>query len=529
MNDGVRSEPHSGTASRRGNLWTNGLLPVGLVAGLNFALHLIAIRGFGIFRDELYYVACSDHLALGYVDQPPLSILLLKLVRIIFGDSLSAIRILPALGSAAFVLLAGLIAREIGGKRFAMFLAAAAAFATTGNMFLFHIYSMNFLDLLFWETAILILMRIIKSGRARLWLLFGLVVGLGFENKISVLILVFGLAVGILLTENRHVLKSRYLWLGAGLAALLILPYVYWNATHGGPALEFMRNARLYKNVQNTLPGFLLDQVLFNNPLTFFLWVPGLAYFFFHKNGRPWRLFGWMYLSLFALLFLQHGKDYYMAGAYPVLFAGGAILVESWTKSGIKRWLRPTFVTLLIAASVFFAPMALPILSVQKTADFQRMIGYARSQERDELGVFPQHFADEFGWPDMVATFAGVFQKLRPEEQAHCLIFVRNYGEAAAVDFFGKNYGLPKATCGHNNYWLWGPSDWEPTTAIVLGVSRDVQKSRDDLTPHFNEVVLAGTTSVPFGMPYENGRPIFIVRGFKHSLRDLWPRLKSYS
>jgi hypothetical protein len=503
------------------------LVPVGLMAALNFVMHLIAVNGFGIFRDELYYIACSDHPAFGYVDQPPLSILILKLVRLVFGDGLPALRLLPALGSAVFVFLAGLIARELGGKKFAMFLASLAAFAATGNMFIFHIYSMNFLDLLFWQAAVFVLIKIIKTGRERLWLFFGLIVGLGFENKISILILAFGLGIGILLTRHRRLLKSRSLWLGAGLAALLILPYVLWNATHGAPALEFMRNARLYKNVQNSPLGFLIDQVAYNNPLTIFIWLPGLAYFLFSKAGRTWRFFGWAYLAIFGLFLFQNGKDYYMAGMYPVLFAGGAILIESWTAAGAKRLLRPALAALLLVSAVLLMPMTLPILSAPKTVDYYKTIGYSRNQERLALSVLPQHFADEFGWKDVASTFAGIYKTLSPEEQAHCVVFVRNYGEAAAIDFFGPSLGLPKAACGHNNYWLWGPPDWNPTTMIVLGDSKDVQKSLDDLKPYFDEVTLAGALSVPLGMPYENGRPIFIGRGLKGSLRDIWPRQKS--
>jgi hypothetical protein len=509
--------------------WKSGFGGVIFIAALNLILHLVAIHGFGYFRDELYYIACSDHLAFGYVDQPPLSILLLKLVRLVFGSSLAAIRILPAFGSAVFIILTGLMAREIGGKRFALLLASVAAFSTTGNLFLFHFYSMNFLDILFWQVSILILLRIVRTGRQKLWIIFGIVAGLAFENKISAIFLLFGTAVGILLTKNRRVFKIAYLWLGAGLAVLLFLPYIVWNAAHGWPAIEFMRNAALFKNIQNTPLGFLRDQVFYNNPLTVFIWLPGLAYFFFDKTGRKYRLFGWVYLSLFVLFMPQHGKDYYLAATYPVLFAGGAVLLEAWKTPAHKRWPRPVAVAVLLVVSIILAPMSLPILSVQDSLDYYRASGIKRSQENQELGPFPQHFADEFGWEEMVDAFAGIYRHLGPADQSHCLIFVRNYGEAAAIDFFGKKYSLLKASCTHNSYWFWGPPEWSGQVAIVLGESKDVGRSLDDLRSHFEEVTLAGKMSCDYAMPYENGRPIFLCRGFKHSIREVWASEKHFN
>jgi len=507
--------------------WVRDLWPAALFAAGSLVLHLIAIRGFGIFRDELYYLACSDHLAWGYVDQPPLSILLLKLIRLLFGDSLFALRFLPALGGAAFVLLAALIARELGGRRRAAALASAAAFAVTGNHFMFHIYSMNFLDVLFWQACLLILIRIIRTGRARLWLVFGLVAGLGLQNKTSVLFLLFGLGVGLLLTRERARLKSPSLWLGGVLAALLFLPYIAWNAAHGWPTLEFMRNASQLKNVQNSPLGFLFGQILYQNPLTAFVWLPGLLYLLLHRQGRRFRLFGWMFVSLFVLFLLQNGKDYYLAGAYPILFAAGAVAYETWTAAK-RRWLVPAFSALLGAAGLALLPFVLPVLSVEKTTSFLQFIGLEHKQENESLGSLPQHFADMFGWKEMAAEFGRIHSALAPEEKTNVWVYVRNYGEAAALDFYGPALGLPPASCGHNSYWFWGPPDWDGRVAIILGDGLDLERNLDDLRPHFQEVVLAGRTSSPLAMPYENGVPIFVCRGFKHDFKGFWPREKHF-
>jgi len=510
------------------SFWRSAYFPVGLIAALNFGLHLAVIRGYGIFRDELYYLACANHPALGYVDQPSLSIFVLKLVRMLAGDSLTAIRILPALGGAAFVVLTGLIAREIGGKKYAMTLAAAAAFATTGNLFMFHIYSMNFIDILFWQACLLVFLRIVNTGRSKLWLLFGALAGIGFENKVSVVFLLFGLSVGIVATEKRRFLSSRFLWMGAGIAAVLFVPYAAWNLTHGWPTLEFMRNAVVSKNIANTPLGFLRDQIFYNNPFTLLVWLPGLFFFILDRDGKRYRPLGWMYLSLFVLFLVQHGKDYYLAGVYPVLFAGGAVWIEARKGAFASRLFRPAAVASLLITALLLSPVTLPILPPPTAVAYFRALGIHGSQERHEMGPLPQHFADEFGWENMAATIAGILQTLAPEDRAKCVIFLRNYGEAGAVDYFGGRYGLPKAYSAHNNYWFWGPPMGEPRVAIIMGDSKDVQASLNDLKQYFEEVTPAGAARSEYAMPYENDRPIFVCRGFRFSFRDIWPKEKNF-
>jgi len=503
-------------------------IPIALVSALSFVLHLIAIRGFGLFRDELYYIACSDHLAWGFVDQPPLSILVLKMVRLLFGDSPTAVRLLPALGGAAFVFLTGLMARELGGKRLALLLAAVAGFAPVGNLFQFHVYSMNFIDLLFWQACVLILIRIVKTENPKLWVPFGIVAGVGLQNKVSLLLLVFGLGVGILLTKRRRDIGSRYFWVGVALAVLIFLPYLIWNFTQGWPTLEWMHNAETQKNIKDTPPAFLAGQLLYNNPLSVLLWLPGLWYFLLHKAGEKYRLFGWLALSLLLLIMVLGGKDYYLAGIYPVLFAGGALLIESAFRPGIKRILGPALTVLFLVSTLFLSPFALPILSVSETVAYVEASGINRSQERNELGVLPQHFADMFGWEELAATLAGIYEKLAPDEQPKCLIYVRNYGEAAAIDYYGRKHGLPKAYCPHNSYWFWGPPRWDGGVAIIMGTSRDLQTSLADLRPYFESVEHVASTSCSYCMPYENNRPIFLCRGAKFSFQEIWPAEKNF-
>lgn len=514
------------------DFWLSDKMLIGYIALANLIFHLMAIKGYGIFRDELYYIACSDHLAFGYVDQPPLSIFILKGVRLLLGDSLIALRILPVLAGTVFVYLTGWIARELGGKKFAMVLAAISAFSVIGNMFNFNYYSMNYLDLLFWQFCIIIVIRIIKTQNPKYWLLFGLAAGLGLQNKISVLFICFGLAAGFLMTRERKQFRSKYLWMGAGIAALICLPYIIWNWAHDWATLEFIHNARTFKMSEVTPLGFFMGQLLYNNPPAIFVWFVGLI-FFFSKKGQPFRLFGWMFLAVYLLFTVQGAKDYYLAGGYPILFAGGAVLWETWLKKKRRFWLKIWLPFSIVLPALFLSPLALPILPESSVIKLINVIGIEHdSGERHEMGVLPQHFADMHGWEDMARTFSDIYSTLSGEDKADCMIYVRNYGEAGAIDFFGRKYGLPKATCAHNNYWLWGPPEWSGRTAIILGLYDNVKENMEDLSAHFEEVTHAATFLCQYCMPYENNRHIFICRKAKGIITDLeafWEQEKHFN
>lgn len=513
------------------SFWKSDFTLMGLFALLNIILHLVAINGFGYFRDELYYIACSDHLAWGYVDQPPLSVFLLKIVRFLFGDSRLALRILPALASGTFVFMTGWMTRKLGGGRFAILLASAAAFSPIGNFFLFHFYSMNFWDFLFWQACILIIIHIIQTRNMKLWLLFGLVAGLGLQNKISVLFLGFGLGVGLLLTQERRCLKEKQFWLGLLIAGLAFLPYIIWNAVHDWPLLEFMHNARTYKMTAVSPMEFISGQILYQNPANIVIWMAGLLFYFIHPKGKSYRTLGWMFLSIFVLLMVQQAKDYYAAAAYPIVFAGGGLMWESLLKKKSVRWIKPVMIALPVISALLLCPITLPVLSVEKTIGYIQSLGVeGNSGERHEMGSLPQHFADQHGWPEMAHTVFEVYQTLTPEEKSKCLIYVRNYGEAGAIDFFGQNLGLPKATCAHNNYWFWGLQEGRTgEVAIIRGSSKDIDESRADLEEYFDSVEFGATFTHPYCMPYENNSHFFICRGFHGSFEDIWESQKHFN
>lgn len=505
-------------------LWLNGTALTAYCALARVALHLFTYARYGYFRDELYYIACSKHLAWGYVDQPPLSIFLLRAVREILGDSLFAIRLLPLLAGVAVIFLAGRIARELGGGRVAQGLAAFAALTSPviqGNAGRY--YSMNAFDLFFWALAALILVRIIRERRSRLWLAFGAVAGLGLLNKYSMGFLLLGVAAGLLLTRQRAHFRERWIYLGGLLALLLFLPHLLWEIGKGFPSLEFMRNAVAMKNVGTSLPGFLAGQLMEAGIGNVPLLLLGLAFLAVALKGGPFRLLAWAYAATFAVIFLQNGKPYYLSPFFPVLFAAGAVLAGLAVAGRRRKWIVPSLAACMLAGGILTTPLALPVLPVQGFIRFQEALGVKPQwSERSEIGVLPQQYADQMGWEEMTAQVAGLYRRLTPEEQKDCWIFLRNYGEAGAVDFFGPKYGLPRATCAHNSYWYWGFPDWKGSAAIIVGTSRDIEENFRDLRSHFEQVELGAITRCDLAMPFENRRPIFICRRAKFSLPDIW-------
>jgi hypothetical protein len=500
-----------------------------LIALAQLVIQVIFHGNYGYFRDELYYIACSKHLALGYVDQPPLSIFILAVTRWIAGDSLQALRFLPSVAGAGVVIIAALMTKQLGGGWFAQGLAAFSVVAAHVLLGAGRYFSMNAFDVFFWTLALYVVVKIVVEDRPRLWLWFGLVGGLGLLNKYSVGFLWIGLFAALLFTPSRKHLVTRWFWLGALIAFVLFLPHLIWEIKNGLPSLEFMRNASQQKNVPTTFSEFLSGQFRDVNYINAPIWLLGLYYFFFHPDGKRVRLFGWLYIVLFAVFVIGNGKAYYLSPVYPVLFAGGAVFIEEFLRQHSWNWIKPVYVGMMLVWTIIVAPFALPILPVEQFIAYEKMLGASpKAEERSSLGPLPQGYADEFGWEEMVAGVAKVYQTLTPEEQAKCVIYVRNYGEAGAIDFFGKKYGLPNALCAHNNYWLWGPGERTGDIAIILGTSRELQHNLDDLQRAYKSVEPTFKTDCSLCMPFENGRQFFICRGMKTTFQKIWAQERFY-
>ena len=501
-----------------------------IIALAYLALHLITSTRYGYFRDALYYLACSEHLAFGYVDQPPLIAWLGWFARHTFGTSLPALLLWPALAGAGRILLIAALARELGAGRFATIFAAALAVTPGVWWVIDHQFAMNCFEPLFWGGLAFVVLRLIKTENPKWWLAFGAIAGVGLLSKYSIVVFAAALLAGLLLTKQRRILFTPWILAGGAIAFLIFLPNLIWNIQNHWPFLELMHNVRATGKDVVLPPGqYLWQQVLMMNPVSFPFWFGGLLFLLFSREVRNYRALGWTFALTIAFFMITHGKDYYAAPAYVVVLAAGAVATErvlarrSLSRGKLQAALRAACFVWLVLGVAPLLPLVLPVLPIETFLRYQSHLPFEVAKtERGFIGeTLPQYYADEFPWPGMVEAVAGVYHSLTPEEQQRTAIFANNYGQAAAIDFFGPQYGLPKAISGHQNYFLWGPRNYTGAIVIVLGDEESGARE------HFESVTVAATLNNPYAYRYEN-RPILLGRGLKWNLQTEWSRVKHW-
>lgn len=489
------------------------------LALLNLIIHLVTTGFFsyGIFRDELYYLACSNRLDMGYVDHPPFSIYFLVAWKSLFGDSLFAIRLIPAIISTSTLFMLGIFTRKLGGGRPAIIIAMLAYMFSPIFLGMNTIFSMNTFDFLFWITSAFFLLKIVQDKNQKLWIWLGIVIGLGLLNKTSMLWFSAGVFLAIIATPLRKCLKTKYPYIAALIALAIFSPFIIWNFTHDFAHLEFMRNAASRKYGGLTPLTFIMDQVIILNPLTFLIWMPGIYFFFFTEQGKKSRAVVFIWITTFLILLINgHSKGEYIAAAYQILFAGGAVMIEKWSKEKM-RWLKYTFAIPIVIAGIFFLPFARPTLTVDEFLKLQSILGLEPpSNEGQSLNRgIPQFYADMHGWEDLAKKISKVYQSMPKTEQKTTLVYCSNYGKAGAIEYFSNKYPLPKVICPHNSYWYWWPNTKDYSTLIIIG------GEIEDHLCSLKDVKAISVYQTENAMPYENNLTIFIGRGLIRSLEEI--------
>jgi len=502
-----------------GGMWVAWAL-----AAVAVLVQMLTNGRYGYFRDELYYLAASDHLAFGYVDLAPLIAWLTHGSRVVFGDSLHAIRLLPALAFGAEVLLTGFITRELGGKRWAVLLGSGSVLLAPVILGNATRLSMNPIEPLFWMGCIYFLLLALNRQQPKLLLWCGALLGFGFENKHSTVFFLGALVVGLLTTSERRLFANKWFWIAAGLAFVIALPNAIWQYQHHFPTLEDLRNVKaIHKNVELPPLPFIGQQIMVLAPVSALVWIAGLGFLLFHREGKRYRFLGVTYLVFLAVMMALKGKDYYLAPIYPMLYAAGGVFWEKLTEPRPRlRWLRIVLPATVFVLGLVAVPLVLPVLPPEKIGPYMEALGIKLPRTETHMrGLLPQYFADELGWPEMVETVAGVYNSLPPEERAKTAILAGNYGGAGAIDFFGPRYELPKAISAHQNYYYWGPRQYTGESIILLEWSlEDAQ--------HWCGSVDQGPTIAPhYGMEWEH-YSILICHDFKKTLAEAWPQLKNW-
>jgi Dolichyl-phosphate-mannose-protein mannosyltransferase len=497
-------------------LATRGLL---LLALAKIAVQCAGITRYGFFRDELYYMACGRHLAWGYVDQPPLIAAFAWFSRHFFGNSIVSIRVLPVLAGAGIVFLAGVLARELGGGKTAQLLAALAILLTPSYLAFDSFFSMNAFEPLFWMLCAWLAIRIVKGASPKLWLLFGVIAGIGIENKHTMIVFGFALIIGLLLTGNQWILRPKWIWIGGLIALALFMPNLLWEAHHGWPQIEVVRNAQMLKNEPIGPLVFLGQQILFLNPLALPIWLVGIFWCLMAPEEKRFRFLGWAYLIVLTIFMVGDGKSYYPLPIYPVLFAAGAV---AWERAPSVSRQRKVLVPMVLVSGLIMLPWAVPVLPVNTFLEFENFFPrfFRVRTERDATGRLPQLYADMLGWHNLAVSVGRVYHSLPADEQGRCAIFAGNYGEAGAIDYYGPALGLPPAISGHNSYYNWGPRNYSGSCVILIGERSDIYKR------YFGRADLVARVPNPHGMPIERDVPIYICSRPIAALDKLWPHFK---
>jgi 4-amino-4-deoxy-L-arabinose transferase-like glycosyltransferase len=487
------------------------------LAALAVFVHFLFNGKYGYFRDELYYAACGEQLAWGYVDHAPLVAFASWISRSLFGDSLSALRLLPALSAAPKVLLAGWMAREVGGARFAQCFAALLVFLAPIYLTFDNFLSMNAFEPVFWMACASIVLRIQNGGSPRLWLLFGVVAGIGILNKHSMLFFGSGIALGLLLTPARKQFARIEIWMALFIAFLIFLPNLLWEIRNGYPTIALLQTVIGTKYSTVSPLTYIGEQSLLVNPLAAPFWLAGLYFFLFDPDGRKFAVLGYTYLAVLLEMILLHGKIYYVAPAYIMLLAAGAVWWERKLFSRAAGWLKPAVLAPIILSGIIAAPLAMPILPVAAAVKYCAFFGVQDVKvENVPLNSLPQLFGDMFGWQQQVQAISRAVHSLPDDERAQVTLVAYNYGEAGAIDYFGKHYGLPKAISGHNQYGAWGPRGAPGDLVVAIGFT----KERLDLA--FGDVKAFETVSPEYALPEESGLTIYICRQPRRNLSGSW-------
>jgi hypothetical protein len=461
---------------------------------------------YGFHRDELYYLDCARHLALGYVDFPPVAPLLARLdTTLLLGTSLVGLRLMTALAGAAIMLVTAWMTRNLGGGPFAQFLAVLAVL--TAPMFLGAngVFETVTFDQLTWSVVLLLVVHLLRTDNLRLWPAVGVAAGVGLETKYTILGLVAGLAIGFLLTSQRRQLRTPWPWLAALIALALLAPNLIWQIQHGWPSLSYVttHHGRIAQDTSRV--SFLAEQLILVGPLA--LPLAGMGVYFLFTRLR-YRALGWAFIVTELFFLVAGGKSYYAGPIYTLLFAAGAVQAAVVLRG---RLTRAGMAAALVLSGAVLLPLSLPVLP-------------AKAMVQSNVWKVRTDYADEVGWPEMVAQVARVYRGLPPSERASTAILTSNYGEAGAIDLFGPARGLPRALSGHLTYYYWKPAHVDARTLIAIGIPRSM------LAPLYRDIRLATYIRNDLDMRNEEwGTPIYLCRHVTGLTLDrAWPAQRHY-
>lgn len=487
-----------------------------LIALAFLVFHVLTNGQYGFHRDELQTLDDARHLDWGFVAYPPITPLIGRLELILFGTSLVGFRFFAAVVVSIVSILAGLMAKELGGSRGAQVLAAICVAVSPLALTQAAVMQYVSFDYLWGVLATYFILRLLKSEDARWWLAIGATLGLGMETRYTMGFLALGIAGAVLLTSARRYLVNKWLWAGVALSILIFLPNVVWQARHQFISLDFLSHLHARDLRQGRYNGFYREQLLVNvNIVTAPLALLGVWFYLFREEARRYRMLGWTIVFTFALFAIAGARSYYTAPLYPALLAGGCVFFGTWLAGARPLWRRAAYGTqwaLLTAGGVTFALLAVPLAPIGSRV--WRVTATMHDQFREELG-----------WPELAQTVARVYDSLPPEERAHTGILTGNYGEGGALNLYGPALGLPHAMSLTNSFWYRGYDPRLPQTVILTGFDLD------EAEKVFASCVVAAKNTNSYNVENEESRDhpdILLCRELKMPWPVYWSRFRRY-
>ena len=485
------------------------IVAIAVAVGL---VHLLTNGRYGFHRDELQTLSDALHMDWGFVPYPPFTPALERIALTLFGHSLVGLRLFSVIAQCAAIVVAGLMARELGGRRLAQITAAVAVALSPLPIFEATEFQYSSFDYLWWVLIAYFVIRLLKTENSRWWVAIGAVAGIGLQTKYTMCFFLAGVFGGLLLTPARRFLASSWLWVGVAVAFLIFLPNLLWQVRHDFISLQFLHHIHVRDVGEGRADGFVQMQFwLCANLFTAPLWIAGLAQFF---SDRRYRMVGWMYMIPFALFLAAKGRFYYLAAAYPMLFAMGAVVGERWVKSlsrAKRRTVEAVFFTGVAVCGVALAAVLVPFASSGPLKQF------ALSKNGD--------LREEIGWNELVKEIAAIRDSLSPEQRNDLGIVVGNYGEQGAVEILGPSYNLPKPISATNSSWLRGYPVPPPSTLIVVGFPQSSVEKR------YTNCRVAGHNGNSEGVENEESEDhpdIFVCGPPRLPWPELWKQIQNF-
>jgi hypothetical protein len=482
-------------------------LPIILILSvIKLIIQWFGNKNYGFHRDELLHLSVSEHLDWGFMEFPPLIALIGKISYLLFDYSLLGVRLFPTLAGVGILVLCCLIAKELGGKSKAILLSGICILAFLPFYRNHTLFQPVAFDQLFWTLGFYFVIKFINSKNKNFLILLGITLGLGLMNKYTILVWAFGLFIGLFFHQKRKVFKNKWLYISALISLVIFLPNVIWQAKNDFPLLKHLQ--ALNENQLNEINPMEFGLEQLNFPFTLIISLFGLVAFIIDKNLKNYRTIGIASLVIFCTMWLLNSKAYFVFAIYPVLFAGGAVKIESLLSK------KPLFIyaiaTIALLPSIYFIPESTPILPIEK------YVKYAQLKENNGRIELKGDYADMFGWNEQVKLVDSVFQTLSTKEKNNCVLWAENYGEAGALKILGKKYNLPNPISRHGSFWNWGFGKKDADVWISLG------NEKPSVESVFQEVELVKTITHKYAIGEENGMPLYICRKPKVDIEKWW-------